>query len=220
MRRWVGGVLMVVAVLGLSGCATWLRDDEPELLFADYFANTNSPGWWQGRDGDAEAETPWETVWEILDGRYYGQLAGADSYYYNFNPTVTGLTDFRVQATTGQIGTAGDCSWGIILRAGNDGFYAFEISADGYVQFSVWAEDYWEDIYGWAQCAAIRPGQTNQLRIDVRGSSFTLYVNGTTVAQVTDATVNSGSVGFIVETWDDAYGGAWFDDLEVWTLGD
>jgi len=37
---------------------------------------------------------------------------------------------------------------------------------------------------------------------------------------VTDSTLSSGSVGFIVETWDDPDGGAWFDDLEVWTLGD
>jgi len=213
MRRWGVVMLMAVAALGLSGCMQ--EPSGPELLFAGYFTSADSPGWWQGQDSDVGAE------WQIASGHYSGQLADADSYYYVWNTEVTGLTDFRIQATTSQLGTATDHSWGIIFRADDDAFYAFEISADGYVQLSVWTPGDWNAIYDWALCAAIRPmGQTNALRVDAHGTSFALYVNDVLVTQVTDSTLSSGSVGFIVETWDDPDGGAWFDDLEVWTLGD
>lgn len=216
MRRWVG-VMLVIAVVGsLSGCMNQPpAEAEPQLLFADYFTNTSSPGWGQGQKTDPPVE------WQITGGHYYGRLSDADSYSYRWNTTVTGLTDFRIQATTSRLGTATDHSWGIIFRAQNEAFYAFEISAGGKVQFSVWTPDDWKAIYGWEPCAAIRPaGQANELRVDVRGTSFTLYINDHMVAQASDATLSSGSVGFIVETWDDPDGGAWFDDLEVWTLAD
>jgi hypothetical protein len=206
-------MLIMVAVLGLSGCIE--EANEPELLFADYFSSADSPGWWQGQDSDVGAQ------WQIAGGHYVGQLADADSYYYVWNTDVTGLTDFRIQASTSQLGTATDHSWGIIFRADDDAFYAFEISADGYAQLSVWTPSDWNAIYDWTLCAAIRPaGQTNDLRVDVHGTSFALYVNDVLVTQVTDSTLSSGSIGFIVETWDDADGGAWFDDLEVRTLDD
>ncbi|MCX6101619.1 MAG: hypothetical protein NTV92_09465 [Candidatus Bipolaricaulota bacterium] len=213
MKRWVVVVLLMVAGLVLSGCMH--EPSGPELLFTDYFANADSPGWWQGLDSDTGAQ------WQITGGHYVGQIADADSYYYVWNTEVTGLTDFRIQATTSQIGTATDHSWGIIFRTDGDSLYAFEISADGGVLFSVRTPSDWNDLYGWAPCAAIHPaGQTNELRVDAHGTSFALYVNDRLVTQVTDATLSSGSVGFIVETWDDPNGGAWFDDLEVWTLED
>ncbi len=215
MRRWFGTLLLIVVVGIVSGCALFgpLVGVQPQLLFSDDFSNTSSPGWWQGVDPPGE--------WDITNGHYYGQVGDADSYYYVYNTTVSGLTDFRIEATTNQLGTATDHSWGIILRATDEAFYAFEISADGYVVFSVYTPTDWDDLYGWVKSAAIRPkGQTNTLRVDVQGTSFTFYVNGQLIDHVTDATLSSGSVGFIVETWGDPNGGAWFDDLEVWTLVD
>lgn len=214
VKKLFGLAFVLVAGLAtLSGCfmLTPPEDLQPQLLFADNFANASSPGWWQGIDPPGE--------WEIRSGHFYGGLSDEDSYYYVHNTTVTGLTDFRIEATTNQLGSASDHSWGIIFRAQGEDFYAFEISADGYILFSVRADDFWDDIIDWEASDAIHPaGQTNKIRVDVRGTSFMLYVNDQLVGQATDATLTSGSVGFIVETWNDPDGSAWFDDLQVWSL--
>ncbi len=215
MKRWAVLILLIGVVTGLAGCSLFTPppNPQPQLLFEDNFSNTRSPGWWQGNDPPG--------TWEIKNGHYYGELDDSDSYYYVYNTTVSGLTNFRIQATTSQLGTATDHSWRIILPASDERFYAFEISADGYVVFSVYTPTDWQDIYNWVKSDQIHPaGQTNKLAVEAHGTSFTLYVNDQQVAQVTDATLTSGSVGFIVETWGDPNGGAWFDDLDVWTLVD
>jgi hypothetical protein len=217
MRNRIVALLLMVVVGVLTGCSFFnppvVPVIGPQLLFSDDFSNASSQGWWQGSDEVGE--------WEITNGRYYGHVDDEDSYYYVYNTTVDSLADFRVEATTGQQGTATDHSWGIILRAQDERFYAFEISADGYVLISVYTPSDWEDLYGWEASNAIRPaGQTNTIRVEARGTTFAMYVNDQYITQITDATLSSGSVGFIIETWNDANGGAWFDDLEVWTLAD
>jgi len=190
----------------------WINDGESQLLFSDSFSNTTSADWWQGEDEDAGA------TWEIQNGHYYGRLAENHSWYYVTSKTARTLADIRIVATTSPVGTASDSTWGIVLRAQGGTFYAFEIDADGYALFSVRTAGGWHDIYGWEPCSAIRFGQPNVLRVDAAGKFFSLYVNDTLFAQVTDDALSSGSVGFIVEMWDDPDGGAWFDDLEVWSL--
>ena len=130
MRRWGLLILLGTVMTGISGCFLFTPPVVgPQLLFSDDFSNASSPGWWQGTYLSAE--------WDIAGGRYYGAVDDADSYDYVYNDAVGGWTDFSVEATTGQLGLAGDHSWGLILRAQDEAFYAFEISTDGYVLFSV-----------------------------------------------------------------------------------
>ncbi len=216
MKYRITALVLILAAAGsLAGCFLINPPPvlQPQLLYSEDFSNSSAPGWWQGIDPPGE--------WDIVGGRYYGNVSDADSYYYVYSTAAPNLTDFSVRVTTGQQGSASDHSWGVIFRAGDERFYAFEISADGYVLLSVYTPTDWEDLYGWAYCDAIRPaGQTNGLRVDVQGTTFSLYVNGQYITQVTDATLTSGSVGFIIETWDDPDGGAWFDNLEVWSIVD
>jgi len=216
MKRW-GALFLLVGLMGiLTGCFQFTPlTPQPQLLYSEDFSNASTPSWVQGVDPPG--------TWQITNGRYYGMLDDYDSYYYVYSGAISGLTDFRIQATTSQQGTATDHSWGLILRASNERFYAFEISADGWYVFSVYTPSDWEDLYDWHTTNLIRPaGQTNTLRVDVRGNTFDLYLNGQWLAKVTDpaSTLTSGSVGFIIETWNDSNGGAWFDDLEVWSLVD
>jgi hypothetical protein len=215
MRHGMKALVLIGLLGSLAGCVLFNPPPavQPQLLYSENFSSSTAKGWWQGIDPPGE--------WIITGGRYYGTVLDEDSYYYVYTTAAPNLTDFSARVTTGQQGTATDHSWGIIFRAGDERFYAFEISADGYVLVSVYTPADWSDLYGWALCSAIRPaGQTNELRVDAQGTTFSFYVNGTYVTQVTDATLASGSIGFIVETWDDPNGGAWFDNLEVWSIVD
>jgi hypothetical protein len=215
MRRW-GTILLLIGLLGiLSGCFLFTPIG-PQLLYSEDFSNSSSADWPQETDASGG--------WQITNGRYYGMLADNDSYYYVYSgaATVQTLTDFRIQATTSQQGSATDHSWGLILRASDEHFYAFEISADGWYVFSVYTPTDWVNLGNkWQETDKINPmGQTNTLRVDARGNTFDLYINDQHVETVQDSTLSSGSVGFIVETWDDPNGGAWFDNLQVWSLVD
>jgi len=215
MRRWIGAILLLVVVGGLSGCFLFPGSGgaQSQLLYSEDFSNPDDSGWYQGEDPG------WE--WAITGGRYYGWVIDEDSLDYVYDGSASGLTDGRFQAKTGQLGAATDHSWGLIFRAAGQSFYAFEISADGYVLFAVHTATGWDHLYGWEPCPAIRSaGETNEIRVDADGSSFSLYVNGQFITEVTDTRLSSGSVGFIIETWVDAEGGVWFDDLEVWSLGE
>jgi len=215
MRRWIGAFLLLVVVGGLSGCFLFPGSGgaQSQLLYSEDFSNPDDLGWRVGSYPPAE--------WAITGGLYYGWVIDFDSYAYSYDSTASGLTDGRFQVKTGQLGTATDHSWGIIFRVTGESFYLFEISADGYVLFAVHTAAGWDDLYGWQPCSAIRPaGETNEIRVDAQGSSFSLYVNGQFITEVMDTRLISGTVGVIIETWVDAQGGVWFDDLEVWSLGE
>jgi len=214
MKRW-GALLLLFGLMGgLAGCFQFTPlTPQPQLLYSEDFSNPSTSAWLQDTDASGG--------WQIMNGRYYGMLTDDDSYYYVYSGAISSLTDFRIVATTSQQGTAADHSWGIILRASDEHFYAFEISADGYYVFSVYTPSDWANLPEWQKTDKIRPaGQTNTLRVDARGNSFSLYINDQFVTTVQDGTLSSGSVGFIVETWTDPNGGAWFDNLEVWSLVD
>ena len=60
-------------------------------------------------------------------------------------------------------------------------------------------------------------GVTNNIRVECIRNSLTLYVNGFSVAQVSDNTLVSGSVGFSVESISSEYSEVAFDNVVIRT---
>ena len=60
-------------------------------------------------------------------------------------------------------------------------------------------------------------GVTNNIRVECIGNSLTLYVNGFSVAQVSDNTFVAGQVGFSVESTSGEYSEVAFDNVVIRT---
>lgn len=202
VMAWVGGCLPLDP--GLPPAVQWV------LLYSDSFSNINSYGWYQGYGSDHE--------WWIEGGRYHAYLPNWDWYDYVYNEDRTyGLTDFHLKVDTIQEGFTSDHAWGVVFRAQGESFYAFEISEDGYMGFFRHSPEGWDDDYEWQPCTAIHETiLTDHIEIIAEGPNFTCLVNGVEVLHVQDWAITSGSIGFIVDTWNDPYARVAFDNLEVW----
>lgn len=78
--------------------------------------------------------------------------------------------------------------------------YIFGYMDSGYA--SIWkgnAENNWVSLYSATFTDAIKPNQWNVLRVVVKGSQFTYYINGKLIATITDSTYKLGFVG--LRTW-------------------
>jgi len=60
-------------------------------------------------------------------------------------------------------------------------------------------------------------GVTNNVRVECIGNSLTLYVNGFSLARVSDNTLASGTVGLGVESTGGEYSEVAFDNVVIWT---
>ncbi|MGC9399623.1 MAG: hypothetical protein ACP5HM_10870 [Anaerolineae bacterium] len=202
MRVWsaVGLVfLSLMLIVGCGGRATSFSDD-----FSD-----PASGW-----GAASTET---YVRGYDSGRYLIRLDVPNWFVW-----VTGgytYRDVSLEATIRSEGAV-DNHYGLICRAGEQGFYYFAVSADGYYAIFRHHED--GTLQPLNERAMVRSplihtgGASNRLLAVCEGTTLTLYVNGERVAQVEDATLQKGDVGMAAGT---ARGASttlvWFDDLKV-----
>ncbi|HZD10997.1 MAG TPA: clostripain-related cysteine peptidase [Candidatus Binatia bacterium] len=128
---------------------------------------------------------------------------------------------FEVEAT--QRAGSLDSGYGLLLRAdiSVQSFYAFEISADGFVWIG-WCELNCAEATplvgeGWFASAAVNQGldATNTLRVEAQGSRLQFYVNDTQVGEFEDDAATSGDVGLFAETLGTEGLRVQFDDLRV-----
>lgn len=81
----------------------------------------------------------------------------------------------------------------------NVGYYAFEISEGGSFQLSRYRQQVWEKLIPWTKVSAVNPASANAyntMMVDVRGTSITLYVNGTQVGSYVAPVAPVGPAGF------------------------
>ncbi len=214
MRKMAGLVLIIGVLAWVGGCLPFDPGLPPAaqwvLLYSDSFSNDDSFGWYQGYGTNHE--------WWIENGRYHAVLPNWDWYDYVYNEDRTyGLTDFHLKVDTLQEGYTSDHAWGVVFRTQGESFYTFEISEDGYMGFFLHTAQGWADGYEWELCTAINTSVlTDHIEIIAEGPNFTCIVNGVEVLHIQDWTLASGSIGFIVDSWDEPYVQVAFDNLEVW----
>jgi hypothetical protein len=79
------------------------------------------------------------------------------------------------------------------------GYYAFEVSEGGSFHLSRYRQQVWESIIPWTKVSAINAASANSyntMMVDVRGTSITLYVNGTQVGSFVAPVAPVGPAGF------------------------
>jgi hypothetical protein len=117
--------------------------------------------------------------------------------------------DVAVQARFRKVGGPAGGSYGIIVRDGNPGqrdglnqegpYYVLGAGDRG--EYGIWRREgsRWIDLIPWTPSPTVLPGgASNELTVVAARERLRFAINGTTVADVLDATLIEGSVGIYV----------------------
>ncbi len=110
-----------------------------------------------------------------------------------------------------------EIQYGVILRLSRDNnqFYVFDVSRDGYVGLFRFNRPDWVVLLPYTFSTAVKTGTgTNHLQIYAQQDHFALYVNGTFINTLIDGGIDSGRIGFYVES-KDANAAVGFSNLKV-----
>lgn len=117
----------------------------------------------------------------------------------------------------------GDVAQGVVFRAQDDThFYTVLIDPrkGQYAIRKLNGADTWSDLIAWTPSPIVkRKGDTNRLRVDALGTTFTIYLNGQSLGQIadTDRPLPFGLVGMIVSNIDGVAPTLHFDNLKIWS---
>jgi len=192
---------------------TVLDADSPILLDED-FDDGDYSGWTIVDEGTYYGPSEWSAAsgTMVQNSNIYGGSTAAGELTklgtYAYYPGGLGWTDQQIDMT---IRSQDDDAIGVMFRyQDSDNYYRFSWDRSrGYRRlvkkeagvFTLLDED----------AVLYNIGQTYQLRIEAQGTSLTVSIDGSPVFSVTDAAINSGSVGLY--TWGNA--GSYFDDVVV-----
>lgn len=203
-RRWLVGAALCVLAAALFACS--VKDHgpwtEPFDDVGDWKLSSDAAATVSVADGVLRVH-----VFEL------GQVAWASA----------GRTysDFRLAVEATQVSGPDDNEYGVLARmAGDQQFYVFSISGDGYARVARYNDGSW-NILGpdWKLSDAIHQGAaTNVLEVEARGTTFVFSVNGTQVLQVEDAQLTRGDIGLYAGAFNEANVVIDFDNLEVQPL--
>jgi serine/threonine-protein kinase len=99
----------------------------------------------------------------------------------------------------------GNFRYGLAFRRTDNGYYAFAISPRTRTwQVSKLTPTGAQVLAEGSDDSIQTTSEADQLRVNASGANFTLYINGRSVAQVSDADYGNGDVGFVVETLDES----------------
>lgn len=195
-------LIALVLLLCLTACA-------PRVETAAWDEPFDDVGTWQ-LSTDAAAESRIEDGRLLIHVRQPGQVAwaAAGKRFANFHLTVDAA----------HVAGPDDNEYGVLLRMdGDQHFYAFSISADGYARVARYADGQWTLLSpDWFPHPAILQGiANNRLDLEARGAEFAFRVNGEQVAAISDAALSSGDVGLYAGAFNEAGVQVAFDNLSV-----
>jgi hypothetical protein len=191
----------IVARTGTEGTAS---TSNGKILFQDDFSS-NDTGW----DVGVESDEYGELNSAITDGQYVMTLNGKQNYFF----VITSIPDFSAKdfvmsmdVTVLESAVAsGNMSLEFSVREAdgvNGKHYSFRLFNDGTSSGEVWPTDKYQDIVEfWSREAnsaiTFNKGVTNTISFEANGTTFTLYVNGQKINEVTDPTINeAGDISF------------------------
>jgi hypothetical protein len=200
-----GRRLLFGAGIALAAALAWLawRQFGPSGVTVNtgpYLETFDSAGTWSlGEDPDARAL--------LVDGRYEMTVQLGGDVFWGTAGKVFADGVYEVEAVPLE-GTL-DNGYGMLLRVNqsDSDFYLLKVSSDGYVFAGLCRAGCAETtaLVGndWFASPAVSQGfgVTNRLRVLANGSELTFYVNDVEVGRVTDASLRSGDIGLLAETF-------------------
>lgn len=183
------------------------------LLFYDDFAN-NDHGWWTG---NANAEVSQRTEAKIEQGKYIVLTHKQGTVWRVTCADCGDLDNGYFEVSTRYVNGPTNYGYGLILRsdAGMEHGYLFSLTADGSFCIAKDVTDTVEALVPWTDDPAIRTEGVNHLGVLARGNAFEFFINGKSVAHVTDAALTKGYFGLYVGSEDLAIA---FSQVRVWQV--
>jgi len=179
-----------------------------EILYQDDFSSV-SRGWISLRDEEGITD---------FDQGGYRIRVDREEFFFWANPGLT-LSDVRIEVDATKIGGPDQNEFGVICRYKDEfNFYFFTITSDGYYGITKVIDDEYVLIgmENLREASVINQGNaTNHIRVDCKGDTLRLFINGNLLAEVLDDTITSGDVGLIAGTYDDPGTDILFDNLMV-----
>ncbi len=202
-------LLLLVAVslaCGGSDGGGGTTDDGP--LLEDDFSSESS-GWEVGDyDGGSVGYTG--------DGAYFVRTA-EDGGMWGVASVSFSDVDIEVKATQVTADPTDNNAYGIGCRLQQEGYgYYLVISGDGGYAIILVTEDDEVNLVDWTATDAVNMGNaSNNMRAVCDGTTLTLYANGKRLATAEDSTFDSGDIGLVAVTYENAPTEIHFDNIVV-----
>ena len=110
-----------------------------------------------------------------------------------------------------------DASAALLFRyQDSSNFYVYNIAGDGRYNLEVMQNNNLTTLIDWTPSPAIKQkGETNLMRVEMKGPSITLYVNDTKLEETSDNTFLKGQMALAANTFDQGGAKVVFDNLVV-----
>lgn len=183
------------------------------LLLYDHFVN-NHRGWWTG---NANADVSRRQEAKIHNGEYILLNYKKGTSWRVTCEACGNLDDAYYEVNTRYVSGASDYGYGLVLRGdrGMNHGYLFSLTADGSFRIAKDVTDTVVSLVRWTDDPVIQSKGVNRLGVLARGSSFEFFINGKSVARVSDASLTKGYLGLYVGTAELAIA---FSQVRVWQL--
>ena len=184
------------------------------ILFSDSF-DSDASGW---ASGDFEDKYSRNQV-SIGDGRYALTVTAKELAYVEKILPNRKFSDFVLSVEATPRDTETHYSYGIAFRENPSlHAYAFEIGNDGLYSVQLYDGE-WQKLKDWSSSEAIKPGQTNRLKVIARGSSLTFFVNDEQLTTIENDSLAEGKISLVMDMFEKGRTATVeFDNLVVQTL--
>jgi len=178
-------------------------------------------------DNFADPSSGWDTASNAdytlgyVDGAYRMMVIKANNEVWSTHSGTAAMTDYVIEVDVRYVAGPVDNDFGVVFRVqpGNDDFYQFRVSSDGYYTLRRYKDDVWTDLQPWTESAVIAGGEaTNHIRIEAVGPFLRCSVNGQMLAEAQDDAFAAGRVGFSAGTYAEGNVSIDFDNLRVVSL--
>lgn len=163
------------------------------------------------------------TTWAAyVDGGY--RLGVLEANYVTWaNPTWDeSFANAEIEVDTRQVEGPIDNNLGLLVRyqPGDEDYYWFQISNDGYYSVSLLRGGEWQVLSEWDESSAIQTGLdvVNRIKVVCVGNQFDFYVNDTHLTSIVDDTFATGNVGLAAGTFAESGVVVEFDNLTIQEL--
>jgi hypothetical protein len=120
----------------------------------------------------------------------------------------------------------GACSdldrWGIIFRSDASVGYLYGVSCDGQYSLRMWDGEKFKTLIDWTPTPYLSSGsdQENRIGLMVKGSRFSLYVNGHFLAEISDETYEEKGFGVFLGSKNTENFKVYVSEVAYWELSD
>ncbi len=187
----------------------------PQIFFEDYF-DSDASGWSTGQFEDDYTE--YEIT--IEDGVYTLDVTAKKKAYVEKILPNRQFSDFVLTVEATPLDDEEHYSYGVAFRENKDlHTYTFEIGNDNLYSVQLYDGE-WKTLKAWSSTNAINVGETNELMVIANGSRLTFFVNGQRLTTLEDDTLAAGTVGLVMDMFEEGKSAAVeFDNLVIRAIG-